>query len=73
MNIEAMEKRLKEAFPGADVAAIDMTGTQDHWEVRIHHPDLKSLPRIKQHQRVMAVFADELKTGAVHALSIRVL
>ena len=68
-----MEERLNVRFPESQVAVIDLTGTADHFEVRISSPTLKTLPRLKQHQEVMAVFSDELKSGEVHALSVRIL
>ncbi|MFN9066702.1 MAG: BolA/IbaG family iron-sulfur metabolism protein [Bdellovibrionales bacterium] len=48
-----------------------MTGTSDHWQVHVESPVFKGLTRIEQHQHVMACFAPELKTGEVHALSIK--
>ncbi len=71
MTIEVMKNRLQNAYPGALVDVLDLTGTQDHWEVYIESPDFKGMSRIQQHQAVMAVFGPELKTGEVHALSIR--
>lgn len=68
-----MEERLRQAFPGCAVEVVDLTGTQDHWEVRISAHELKPLSRVRKHQEVMKVFADELKTGEVHALAIKTL
>ena len=71
MSPEQMQQRLKEFFPGSEVQVIDLTGTQDHYEVFVKSAQLKGLNRIQQHQKVMAAFAPELKTGEVHALSIK--
>lgn len=68
-----MENRLKTAFPDADVAVIDLTGTEDHWEVRVASKAFKGLSRIDNQRKIMDVFAPELKTGEVHALTIRTL
>ncbi len=73
MTANQMETRLKTAFPDADVAVIDLTGTEDHWEVRIASKVFKGLSRIDNQRKVMDVFAPELKTGEVHALTIRTL
>ncbi|MCB0342108.1 MAG: BolA/IbaG family iron-sulfur metabolism protein [Pseudobdellovibrionaceae bacterium] len=73
MTIIEMEDRLRQAFPGSDVVVIDTTGDQYHMEVRIAAPQFECLSRIKQHQAVMAVFDDELKSGALHALSVKTL
>ena len=66
-----MLERLQKAYPDGSVEVVDLTGTQDHWEVTVESTAFKNLSRIQQHQAVMAVFGPELKTGEVHALSIR--
>lgn len=66
-----VENRLKTAFPGADVMVADMTGGGSNFEVRIIAPQFADLNRVKQHQAVMQVFDDELKSGELHALSIK--
>lgn len=71
MTPEQMKKRLSDSYPGAVIEVIDLTGTQDHYEVYVESPAFAGLSRIQQHQHVMAVFGPELKTGEVHALSIR--
>lgn len=71
MTQEMMKERLKQAYPDALVEVFDLTGTQDHWEVMVESPSFAGMSRIQQHQAVMAVFSPELKTGEVHALSIK--
>lgn len=71
MTQEMMKERLLKAYPDASVEVIDLTGTQDHWEVYVETGAFKGLNRIQQHQAVMSVFGPELKTGEVHALSIK--
>lgn len=71
MSPEQMKSRLQEHFPGGEVEVVDLTGTQDHWEVFVRSNAFTGLTRIQAHQKVMAAFAAELKTGEVHALSIR--
>lgn len=71
MKPETMKQRLKETFQDGLVEVVDLTGTEDHYEVFIESKQFKGLSRIQQHQKVMAVFSPELKTGEVHALSIR--
>lgn len=71
MNLEMMKKRLIEAYPDALVEVVDLTGTEDHWEVYVESQAFGGKTRIQQHQDVMSVFGPELKTGEVHALSIR--
>jgi len=71
MTPQEMKDRLAQAYPEGSVEVIDLTGTQDHYEVCVESPRFAGLSRIQQHQHVMAVFGPELKTGEVHALSIK--
>lgn len=71
MTPEQMESRLKTHFPDSDVLVHDLTGTQDHYEVRIASKAFKGQTRIDCQRLVMAAFAAELKTGEVHALTIK--
>lgn len=75
MTIIQMKQRLQEAYPESnpetDIQVVDLTGTSDHWEVYVKSELFKGLTRIEQHQHVMKAFAPELKTGEVHALSIK--
>lgn len=71
MKLEQMKQRLTENFPDGKIEVYDLTGGEDHWEVAIESSAFHGLTRIQQHQKVMACFAPELKTGEVHALSIK--
>jgi len=71
MTQEQMREKLLKSYPDASVEVFDLTGTQDHWEVIIESSAFAGLSRVQQHQAVMEVFAPELKTGEVHALSLR--
>lgn len=77
MKIEEMKQRLIKAYPdadqNADIQVFDLTGTSDHWEVSVCSKQFAGLSRIEQHQHVMKAFAPELKTGEVHALSIKTI
>jgi len=71
MTQEQMIARLKNHFPNDPVEVLDLTGTQDHWEVYVESQRFQGLTRIQQHQEVMKAFSDELKSGEVHALAIK--
>ena len=66
-----MKQRLEQAYPDGSVQVVDLTGTEDHYQVAITSIAFKGLSRIQQHQHVMDVFKAELKTGEVHALTIK--
>ena len=71
MDLKNMEERLKKRFPDADIRLGDMTGGGDHIQLEITSSAFDGMPRIRQHQAVMAVFDEELKSGKLHALSIQ--
>jgi stress-induced morphogen len=71
MTLEQMKTRLESAYPDGEVQVIDLTGTSDHWQVMIASSAFKGLSRIECQRHVMSVFAPELKTGEVHALTIK--
>jgi stress-induced morphogen len=73
MNADEMKARIQSTYPDSDVAVIDTTGTEDHFDVRIASSHFKGLSRIQQHQSIMKLFDAELKTGEVHALEIKVI
>ncbi|MBK7843427.1 MAG: BolA family transcriptional regulator [Bdellovibrionales bacterium] len=73
MTLEQIETRIRQAFPDADVAVFDLTGGGDHWEVRVASSSFSGKTRIRQHQSIMDLFAKELKSNEVHALSIKTL
>ncbi len=66
-----MKERLSENYPNCKIEVYDLTGTQDHYEVFVESDKFAGLSRIQQHQHVMSCFGPELKTGEVHALSIK--
>jgi stress-induced morphogen len=71
MTPEQMKTRLQEHYPNSSIEVTDLTGTHDHYEVAVESSRFAGLTRIQQHQQVMACFGPELKTGEVHALSIK--
>ena len=71
MSPSEIKKRLEQAYPKGLVDVTDLTGGEDHYSVYVASNQFAGLSRIQRHKHVMAVFAEELKTGEVHALSIR--
>jgi stress-induced morphogen len=50
----------------------DLTGTADHYEVRVVAGAFEGLSQIERHRMVYAAFQDVLG-GALHALSLQTL
>ncbi len=71
MTVNQLKERLTQSFPQSEIEVADLTGTQNHFEVSIISQAFAGLSRIEQHQKVMAVFSAELKTGEVHALALK--
>ena len=71
MNPAEIKKRLEEAYPNGKVDVTDLTGTEDHYSVYVKSDKFSGQSRIDRHKSVMAVFSAELKTGEVHALTIK--
>lgn len=73
MTAEQMETKLRAAFPGCDVLVEDLTGTSNHFEVRMAASQLQGQTRIAQQRSVMQIFDEELKSGEVHALTLKLI
>ena len=71
MTPEEIKNRLQEAYPDGYVDVTDLTGTHDHYSVYISSKVFNGMSRIQRHQHVMTVFDNELKSGEVHALTIK--
>jgi stress-induced morphogen len=71
MKPEEIKKRLETAYPDGRVTVTDLTGTNDHYQVFVSSKTFTGLSRIQCHKHVMNVFADELQSGEVHALTIK--
>jgi stress-induced morphogen len=71
MTTEEIQKRLLTHFVDAHVEVVDMTGTSDHIQVFIKSNKFTGKTRMQRHRMVMDIFANELKTGEIHALTIQ--
>lgn len=71
MTKDQIIARLTAHLPNSEIEVFDLTGGEDHWEVQVHAQQFKGLNRIQQHQLVMAPFQVELKSGELHAFSLK--
>ena len=69
---EEIHDRILEALPGAAIEVRDLTGTSDHYEVRVVAKAFAGLGLVERHRVVYAVFQDVLG-GPLHALSLKTL
>lgn len=73
MNTDQIRQRVLETFTDAHVEAVDLTGTSDHIQLLVVSQKFDGQSRIQRQRMVMDVFQPELKTGEVHALTIRAI
>lgn len=73
MTPQQIEHRLHEKFPDCDALVEDLTGGMNHFEVRVASKAFAGKSRIEQQRLVMDAFSAELKSGEVHALTIKTL
>ena len=73
MTVEEIKKRLLENYQDAHVEVTDLTGTSDHIQVLVVSENFSGKSRIQRQRMVMDVFQPELKTGEVHALTIKAI
>ena len=71
MTPDEVKKRLEDTYPESYVDVTDLTGTHDHYSVYISSKVFSGMSRIQRHKHVMNAFDAELKSGEVHALTIR--
>lgn len=69
MTANEMLDRLKNSYPESIVDVISDDNV--HFNVVVESKAFMGLSRIEQHQHVMKVFDAELKSGEVHALSLK--
>ena len=73
MTPEQLKTKILQAYSNANVEVTDMTGGQDHYQVVVEASEFKGLSRIQQHKSVMDIFSAELKSGEIHALTIKTI
>ena len=67
---ERVHERLEKAF-GENVEVRDLTGTDNHFEVRIVSPEFEGKTPVERHKLVYAPLLDWIEDDTVHALSVR--
>ncbi len=73
MTTDQIKQRILENFTDAYTEVTDLTGTSDHIQVLVVSTKFDGQSRIQRQRMVMDVFGPELKTGEVHALTIRAI
>lgn len=67
---ELVRERLERAFEGS-VQVRDLTGTDNHFEVRVVSAAFEGKTPVERHKLVYAPLLDWIEDDTVHALSVR--
>lgn len=70
-NLEFVKDTIEKNIKDALVQVIDLTGTADHLSVFVVSDFFKNKMLIEQHQYILDLFTDELKSNQIHALQIK--
>ncbi len=68
MESSQIESRIEEHLPGA---SLEVSGADCDFSVTIISPDFEGLNAMKRQQMILSLFSDVIKTGELHALSIK--
>jgi len=68
MEEQAIVARIAAAFPGA---LVDASGQDCNFEVYVVSESFAGRTTLQRQQSILALFQDELKTGRLHALSVK--
>jgi acid stress-induced BolA-like protein IbaG/YrbA len=71
MNPIQLKQRLETLAPGTRAEVVDLTGTQDHYQVLIISPIFAGKMMIEQHRMVLGLVQSEVDSGEVHALTMK--
>ena len=65
-----VQKLIAESIPDSTVEVTDMTGTSDHFDIRVSSAAFAGKSRIEQHKMVQKALGEHLTT-TIHALQIK--
>jgi len=65
-----VERMLRARFNDAQLELVDLTGTQDHYQVRIVSSAFNGKSLLEQHQLVYRALGSAMN-GAIHALALK--
>ena len=68
---DQVEAMITAGLPDAQVAARDLTGGGDHYEVTVVSNEFAGRSRVQQHQLVYAAVQDAMASNAIHALALK--
>ena len=70
LSTDDVKKLVEDALPGAVVQVADLTGTSDHFDIRVESAEFAGKSRIEQHKMVQKALGEHLTT-TIHAVQIK--
>jgi stress-induced morphogen len=70
MDTETIRERICANIPDASVEVDDLTGTHDHFQVRVTSPIFRGKSIVEQHRLVYGALGDAMHAD-IHALVVR--
>ncbi|MGI9323020.1 MAG: BolA family protein [Pseudomonadales bacterium] len=70
MDVAVIDERLRSAFAGCQ---LEMASEGDRLDLLLIAADFEGVSKVKRQQMVYGVLGDLIKSGEIHALSMRVL
>lgn len=67
---DEVQRLLRSRFSDAELELVDLTGTRDHYQVRIVSSAFAGKSLIEQHQLVYGALGSAM-SGAIHALALK--
>jgi acid stress-induced BolA-like protein IbaG/YrbA len=71
MQANDIHRRITEKLTDAQVEVKDLTGTGDHFEARVVSGGFNGKTPVERHQLVYAAVSDWLRSGELHALTLK--
>ncbi len=62
---------IRERMPDADVVVTDLTGTMDHYDIRVRSNAFTGKSLLDQHRMVYAALEGARQDGRIHALQLK--
>jgi stress-induced morphogen len=67
----AIADLIRKKLPDAQVRVTDMTGTMDHYDIRVSSAAFKGIPLMDAHRMVSGALREAHADGRIHAMQIK--
>jgi len=71
LNQLELEETIRSIVPVSVLKVIDLTGTQDHWQVLVVSTEFEGRSRVEQHQLVMGPLQERFGSNEIHAMALK--